>query len=89
MQTNEENSGICLLDFGLSKILGPNELCKDITRQTVQDEIPFKKNVWKTISKECINFIEGLIQKDPEKRMSVKDALEHEWIGKINVYGSV
>ena len=25
------------------------------------------------------------MQKDPEKRMSVKDALDHEWISKINV----
>jgi hypothetical protein len=133
MVDSSENSDIRLVDFGLSKILGPNEFCtepygtlsyvapevllekpynnkidcyslgvatylmvsgslpfdhpkndKEIARQTVQDEIPFKKIVWKNISEECVLFIKGLMEKNPEKRMSVKDALDHDWI-KMNI----
>ena len=133
MVNSTENSDIRLVDFGLSKILGPNEFCtepygtlsyvapevllekpynnkidcyslgvatylmvsgslpfdhpkndKEIARQTVQDEIPFKKIVWKNISEECVLFIKGLMEKNPEKRMSVKDALDHDWI-KMNI----
>ena len=133
MVDSSENSDIRLVDFGLSKILGPNEFCnepygtlsyvapevllekpynnkidcyslgvatylmvsgslpfdhpkndREIARQTVQDEIPFKRSVWKSLSEECVLFIKGLMEKDPEKRMSVKDALDHEWI-KMNI----
>ncbi len=129
MTSEDNNADIKILDFGLSKILGPGEYCvepygtlsyvapevlleksynnkidlwslgvitylivsgklpfdhrqddQEIARQTIYEEPSFKNNIWKKISKECIDFISKLLVKDPEKRMNIKDALEHNWI---------
>jgi serine/threonine protein kinase len=32
------------------------------------------------LSNEALSFIGGLLQLDPKKRLTAKDALEHEWI---------
>ena len=55
---------------------------KEIARQTINDPPPFKGNVWKRVSEEAIDFIKKLLIKDPEKRMNIKEALEHDWIKK-------
>ena len=136
MTSNEDNADIKILDFGLGKILGPNEYCtepygtlsyvapevlleksynkqvdawslgitaylliggnlpfdhpkndREIARQTINDPPPFKGNVWRRVSKEGIDFVKKLLEKDPNKRMSVKEALEHKWIRKFNKIG--
>ena len=133
MTSNEETADIRILDFGLSKILGPNEFCtepygtlsyvapevllekpynkavdmwslgvttylilsgalpfdhpqddREIARQTIHDPVPFKGSVWRNISQEGIDFIKRLLTKNPDERMTVKDALEHEWIKKFS-----
>ena len=38
---------------------------------------------WKTISKECIDFIKKLLEKDAKKRMVIADAIKHDWFKKI------
>ena len=55
---------------------------KEIARQTIHDNVKFKSPIWKIRSKECKNFIEGLLKKNPEDRMNIKDALIHNWIRK-------
>ena len=39
--------------------------------------------VWKKHSKLVKDFISALIEFNPEKRLTAKEALEHEWIKKI------
>ena len=34
------------------------------------------------ISNEARDFVGKLLEKDPEKRMNIKEALEHEWFHK-------
>ena len=129
MTSEDEDSDIRILDFGLSKILGPYEKCdepygtltycapeiivdepyskavdlwslgimtylmvsgklpfnsedeNEIARQVVYDEPDFSRNpVWKNISDECKDFIKRLLNKDQNKRMKIKEALEHKWI---------
>ena len=36
------------------------------------------------MSKEAIDFVNKLLVKEPEKRMSIKEALEHDWIKKYH-----
>ena len=55
---------------------------KEIARQTIHDNVKFKSPIWKIRSKESKNFIEGLLKKNPEDRMNIKDALIHNWIRK-------
>jgi serine/threonine protein kinase len=133
MTSEDEDSDIRILDFGLSKILGPYEKCdepygtltycapeiivdepyskavdlwslgimtylmvsgklpfnsedeNEIARQVVYDEPDYSRNpVWKNISAECKDFIKRLLNKDQNKRMTIKEALEHEWIQKYH-----
>ena len=129
MTSEDEDSDIRILDFGLSKILGPYEKCdepygtltycapeiivdepyskavdlwslgimtylmvsgklpfnsedeNEIARQVVYDEPDYSRNpVWKNISTECKDFIKRLLNKDQNKRMTIKETLEHKWI---------
>ena len=129
MTSTDEDSDIRILDFGLSKILGPYEKCdepygtltycapeiivdepyskpvdlwslgvmtylmvsgklpfnaedeNEIARQVVYDEPNYTRNpIWKTISPECLDFIQKLLIKDQNKRMTIKGVLEHKWI---------
>ena len=129
MTSEEDESDIRILDFGLSKILGPYEKCNEpygtltycapeiivdepyskavdlwslgimtylmvsgklpfnseyeneIARKVVYDEPDYTRNpIWKNISSECKDFIKKLLNKDQNKRMTIKEALEHKWI---------
>ena len=130
MASENDESDIRILDFGLSKIISPNEKCtepygtltycapeiildspyskavdlwsigimtylmlsgrlpfnandeNEIARQVAFDEPDFKRDCWKNISKEAIDFVKKLLEKDPMERMNIKQALEHEWIKK-------
>ena len=129
MTSSDDESDIRILDFGLSKILGPYEKCdepygtltycapeiivdepyskavdlwslgimtylmvsgklpfnsedeNEIARQVVYDEPDFIRNpIWKSITPECKDFIKRLLEKDQNKRMTIKQLLEHKWI---------
>jgi calcium-dependent protein kinase len=55
-----------------------------IARQIAFSEPDFENaDCWKKISKECVNFIKKLLEKDPKKRMLIGDALKHEWFKKF------
>ena len=133
MTDNTDNADIRLLDFGLSKILGPTEKCsepfgtisyvapevlkqkyygrevdiwsigiitylllcgclpfddekseKEIARQTIEDPVPYYPRLWKKLSEDAKNFVEGCLKKNPLERMNIKDALEHNWIKKFS-----
>ena len=44
----------------------------------------FMKNpCWKTISNECIDFIKKLLEKEPKQRMTISDAIKHDWFKKF------
>ena len=127
------SSDIRLLDFGLSKIVGNDEKCKEpygtlsfvapevlqgkpydksvdlwsigiitflllcgylpfddkhsereIARQTIQDPVPFDEKIWSKYSPEARIFVNGLLQKKPQKRYTIKEVLEHPWIKKMD-----
>ena len=129
MTSDDDNGDIRILDFGLSKILGPYEKCdepygtltycapeiivdepyskavdlwslgimtylmvsgklpfnsedeNEIARQVVYDEPDYIRNpIWKNITPECKDFIKRLLEKDQNKRMTIKQVLEHKWI---------
>ena len=130
MTSNDDNADIRILDFGLSKIIGPNEKCSEpygtiiyCAPEIIQD-YPYTKNVdsWsigvityimlygnlpffdknrsklvrlitrenpifkgpKQVSEEAKNFVQRLLIKDQNKRMNIKEALEHKWFLKYN-----
>ena len=53
----------------------------EIARQVVYDEPDYTRNpIWKSITPECKDFIKRLLEKDQNKRMTIKEVLEHKWI---------
>jgi len=129
MTDDTNDADIKLVDFGLSKIIGPNSFCnepfgtlsyvapevllekpynkavdlwgigilaylmltaslpfddenseKEIARQTIYEPTPFPDNVWRKFTPEAKMFIDNLLQKDPAKRMIIKEVLEHKWL---------
>ena len=44
----------------------------------------FPERDWKNISTEARDLVEKLLEKDPNRRISLVDALNHEWIRRYN-----
>ena len=57
---------------------------REIARQTIQDPVPYDNKIWSKISPEAKTFVDGLLQKKPEKRYKIKEVLEHPWIKKMH-----
>ena len=131
MTSEKDDADIRILDFGLGKIIGPNEKCSEpygtlvycapeiiqnkpytkivdswslgiITYILLFGKIPFyheekpllkhmiveRQPTYKGkglphVSEESINFVQNLLNKDPNKRMSVSQALQHKWFKKF------
>jgi len=62
---------------------------KEIARQTVYEPTPFPISIWKNISNEARMFVDNLLQKNPEKRMGIKEVLQHKWLQKFNAKESI
>ena len=57
---------------------------REIARQTIQDPVPYDNKIWSKLSPEAKTFVDGLLQKKPEKRYTIKEVLEHPWIKKMD-----
>ena len=57
---------------------------REIARQTIQDPVPYESKIWSKLSPEAKIFVDGLLQKKPEKRYTIKEVLEHPWIKKMD-----
>ena len=56
-----------------------------IARLIAFEQPDYEKNpCWKDLSKECIDFIKKLLEKDSKKRMTIGEAIKHNWFKKIN-----
>ena len=133
MTNDSKTADIRLLDFGLSKIIGPNQKCtepygtlcfvapevlkgepydksvdlwsigvttfllltgylpfddknseREIARKTIQDPVLFQPEIWSKLSNEAMQFVDGLLKKKPEERLTITQVLEHSWIKKFS-----
>ena len=132
MTSEDDEADIRILDFGLGKIIGPNEKCSEpygtviycapeiilcqpytkivdswsigvITYILLLGRIPFydesksvirklivkEKPVYKgydlpIVSEYAINFMQKFLTKNPDKRMTVEQALKHKWFQVFN-----
>lgn len=57
---------------------------KEVARQTIYDPVPYHSTHWKNLTCESKNFVYNLLQKDPSKRMKIKECLDNPWIIKFN-----
>jgi serine/threonine protein kinase len=56
-----------------------HESQKETIRMTINEPLVFDLPCWEYISDTAKQFIEGLLAKDPEKRLNLKEALKHPW----------
>ncbi len=57
---------------------------KEIIRKTIYEQPNFRNGIWEKVNGDCINFISRLLEKNPKKRMTVNEALNHDWIKKFD-----
>jgi len=69
---------------------------REIARQTINEPVYYNPKIWSKLSDEAKNFVDSkfilvtyieLLQKDPKKRMTIKEVLEHSWIQKFTKTG--
>jgi calcium-dependent protein kinase len=53
-----------------------------ICQKIISEEIDYEKSSIKALSKEAVDFMKKLLEKNPDKRISSSQALEHAWIKK-------
>ena len=53
---------------------------KEIGRKTIYEKISFNHSVWSTVSNDAKDLINKLLQKQPKKRPSIEEVLDHPWI---------
>lgn len=52
----------------------------EIIHQILNEPTPYPISQWKKISFQAKSFVMGLLNKDPAKRLAVRQALEHDWL---------
>ena len=55
-----------------------------LLNKIIMEPIIYEENIWKYISDEAKNFVAALLEKNPEKRFNIEQALEHPWIKNLN-----
>lgn len=48
-------------------------------KAVIMDNIPLDYGPWLACSPECLDFLKGLLMRDPAQRMTATEALEHPW----------
>jgi serine/threonine protein kinase len=52
----------------------------DMIRAILSDPIDFSHPVWERWSPEGLSFVQGLLERDPAKRLTARGALQHPWL---------
>jgi len=55
---------------------------KKLMLQIIYEEVTYPNYSWKKVSTEAQDFVKKILVKAPEKRMSLKEILEHPWLTK-------
>lgn len=61
---------------------GKDKAGEKLIKAIIKEDINYSKSDWSKISPEGKSFVKQLLQKDPKKRVSIKDILKHDWIQK-------
>ena len=51
-----------------------------VWRAILTEEVSFSKSAWQNVSQVAKDFVKTLLNKDPLKRISAKQALDHPWL---------
>ena len=48
-------------------------------------ELSFKGKPWENVSDSLKQLIKGMLEKDPQERLTIADVLEHPWFNKPTI----
>lgn len=65
-------------------IVGTPPFAKESQKETFESIVNIDFSIPSHVSHDAVDFIRGLLEKDPSKRISLSDALNHTWISKYN-----
>lgn len=58
---------------------------KEVLRRVRSGRYTFPESEWRDISAEAKDFIRGLLEVDPKKRLAANEALNHTWLTSTNI----
>ena len=76
--------GLIIYEMVIGSHPFPSQNIFQLTSQISQD-IKFSSKMTSLLSSNCINLLKGLIQRDPDKRLTLHDLSRHPWIILFNV----
>lgn len=53
---------------------------KDMFRAVLRAKIDFERETWRMLSKEALDFVQQLLERDPNHRPTAEEALDHAWL---------
>lgn len=53
----------------------------EVMRLVCGAPIPLEGGVWDETTPECRRFVAALLERDPTRRLTASQAMEHEWFG--------
>lgn len=56
---------------------------KETIRMTCEDDVVFDKETWKNYSADSRDIINRLLIKNPEKRITLQEVIDHKWFKNI------
>jgi calcium/calmodulin-dependent protein kinase I len=74
------SAGIILYIMLTGKFVFYGENYKEILVRNKECEVPYPSSLWENRSKEVKTFLRDVLTKDPQVRLSAKEALNHPWI---------
>ena len=55
----------------------------DIIQLTTRGKLYFDLPIWKTLSSDCIEICTLMLEKNPQKRISLNEVLSHPWFSEV------
>ena len=54
----------------------------------LEEELTFPSQEWSRVSPAAVELVKGLLERDPDRRMSAEAVLNHEWLESASVKAS-
>ncbi|CAD7935648.1 unnamed protein product, partial [Amoebophrya sp. A120] len=76
---------LCQMLSGEHPFFTPGRDTAKSSKQRILSSAPvLEEKIWKNISKKALDLVKKLLEKNPDRRLSAKEALKHPWFAEID-----